>query len=145
MKIGALQPLKIAIAVLSTLVVLVAGHYFHVFIYAHFLSPGGTQAAYEEYALSTGPLFAALAGPFVMALACWLVFRRADEGQVVNSLIAALLIAAFDIALLSLAAGAAVTGMVIVAHATKLLGAFCGGLLAEREQTRRAMPAQSSA
>lgn len=119
---------------LAVMVLNVAISFAVVWAWSVFVEPGHPQTYYEAFAQKAAPISSAVAGPFLMFGAGWLIGRKRDRRAALMAAGAvALLYIVVDAALLlAWGGGGDVWIWMLLSYPTKLIGALLGGRVATR-------------
>lgn len=119
---------------LGVMVVNVLIHFLYMVVYSYVIDPGHDEAYYNAHAMVSAPYSSVVAGIVLMFVAGrWIGSKFPKENSVKAALAVWLVYVLIDLTIVT-AAGVLVEWAVIIAIslATKLAGAYAGGLGAER-------------
>lgn len=121
----------------GVMVVNVLLHFCYMLIYSYLIMPGRDEAFYEAHALASAPFSSIIAGMPLMFLAGRLIGSRFSAANRVKAALAVWLVyLLLDFVIVS-AAGVLIpmAAVIAISLATKLVGAYLGGLAAARAAT----------
>ncbi|KAA3643352.1 MAG: hypothetical protein DWQ07_22840 [Chloroflexi bacterium] len=106
-----------------------------VFIYSFLINPGQTEAFYQAYAQTASSYVSIITGIPIFFFFAWWMGRRTGRRVMASAVLIWLIYVALDLPLLLFFDFSDVWIPTIIAHATKLLGAYLGALLAIKQSS----------